>query len=209
MGTNKGIVSPADRRACVYRLLVVAGLTTVAVAPRLYHADSGLWVDEITSVLDSFRLPLHKIAGAFPADNQHPLYSILARLSMLALGEAAWTVRLPAVLFGAVSVPALYLLGRETVGRTGGAGGGGAADRLLSSRVVFAERPGLLRPGFLRDYRYLSARAGLAHWPSRLFRRVRGRAWHRGVHALDDGFPGSWPGRRRALAARQAGGRVT
>ncbi|MGD0632373.1 MAG: glycosyltransferase family 39 protein [Terracidiphilus sp.] len=52
-----------------------------------------------------------EIVTVFPGDTQHPLYSILARLSIVAFGEHAWSLRLPAVIFGTLSIPAIYLLG--------------------------------------------------------------------------------------------------
>jgi mannosyltransferase len=103
---------PNDREARIWLI----GLTAAALALRLYHLDSGLWIDEISSLLDSFRQPLSVIASSFPGDNRHPLYSLLAWASIQAFGEAPWTIRLPAALFGTASVPMLYLLGREAIG---------------------------------------------------------------------------------------------
>lgn len=96
---------------------LVAGLTALALVLRLVAVNGGLWIDEIYSLVDSFRPSLHQIVTTYRHDNHHPFYSVLAHLSMAAFGEAPWTIRLPAVLFGAASVPALYLLGREVAGR--------------------------------------------------------------------------------------------
>lgn len=89
----------------------IAALAVVALVLRGIGLDGGLWLDEIYSLLDSFRPPLAQIVTVFPRDNHHPLYSVLAHLSLAGLGEAAWTIRLPALLFGVASVPMLYLLG--------------------------------------------------------------------------------------------------
>ena len=105
------------RKSRVLGLTLLSCFTLAGLGLRFYGSDSGLWTDEITSLLDSFRRPFHELIRTFPGDNQHPLYSILARVSMLALGESAWTIRLPAALFGAASIPLVYWLGRETVGR--------------------------------------------------------------------------------------------
>ena len=40
------------------------------------------------------------------------LYSVMAHGSIRLLGEQPWTLRLPAVFFGVVSIPALYFFGR-------------------------------------------------------------------------------------------------
>src|SRR5262249_24105119 len=41
--------------------------------------------------------------------NNHLLYTLLARLSFLIFGESVWSLRLPAVLFGVGSIWAVYL----------------------------------------------------------------------------------------------------
>jgi len=85
----------------------------VALALRLVGLDSGLWVDEIYSLLGSFRPPLAQIVTEFPGDNQHPFYSVLAHVSLTLFGESAWSIRLPSVAFGVASIPLLYALGRQ------------------------------------------------------------------------------------------------
>ncbi len=92
-------------------------LTAVALALRLVNLDSGLWVDEIDSLITSFRPPLLAIVSVFPRDNRHPFYSVLAHLSLTAFGEHPWSIRLPAVIFGAATVPLLYLLGTRIASR--------------------------------------------------------------------------------------------
>jgi len=94
----------------------LAALTVLGLALRLYRLDSGLWLDEIHALLDIFRQPTGWLITTFVRDIQHPLYSIFAHASLSILGESAWTLRLPAALFGAATIPALYFLGRETVG---------------------------------------------------------------------------------------------
>src|SRR5438034_884751 len=45
-------------------------------------------------------------------------FARLAHVSIAALGDQAWSLRLPATLFGVVTIPALYFLAREFAGRT-------------------------------------------------------------------------------------------
>jgi mannosyltransferase len=85
-------------------------LTALAACLRMIGMNRELWWDEIYFLMISVRHPLVEIITIFPTDTQHPLYSILAKLAVLSLGEHPWTLRLPAVLFGIASVPALYLL---------------------------------------------------------------------------------------------------
>lgn len=94
------------------RMAWLVGLVTlVALAVRLPGLNGGMWIDEIYSLLRSFRPPLSQIVTEFWGDNQHPLYAILAHLSISVFGESPWSVRLPAMLFGVASVPMLYALG--------------------------------------------------------------------------------------------------
>jgi 4-amino-4-deoxy-L-arabinose transferase-like glycosyltransferase len=95
----------------------IAGLTAAAVGLRAIGLDGGLWFDEIATLTDSVRLPLSKIVTEFPANNQHTLYSVLAHLSIGVFGDHPWSLRLPALILGAATVPALYLFAREFVGR--------------------------------------------------------------------------------------------
>lgn len=95
----------------------MAALTIAALLLRLPGLNGGLWVDEIYSLLFSFRLPVLDIVAAFPRDNHHPFYSLLAHAARALFGEAPWTVRLPSLLFGTATVPALFVLARDVAGR--------------------------------------------------------------------------------------------
>ncbi len=96
----------------------LAILTVLAAVLRVIALNRGLWMDEITFLLMTVRHPLAEIVTVFPGDTQHPLYSILARLSVVAFGEHVWSLRLPAVIFGVASVPALYFLAASVASRT-------------------------------------------------------------------------------------------
>ncbi len=94
----------------------LAALTLVALALRLWRLDSGLWLDEVFTLLDFGRVPLTEVVTMFPSQNQHMLYSVLMHLPLALWGESAWALRLPAVLFGVGGVWAVFLLGRKLVG---------------------------------------------------------------------------------------------
>ncbi len=89
----------------------VASLTILGAVLRIIGLNSGLWLDEITFLVNTVRHPLAEIVTVFPAATQHPLYSILARLSIDLFGEHPWSLRLPAMIFGTLSIPAIYMLG--------------------------------------------------------------------------------------------------
>lgn len=96
----------------------LALLTALAAVLRAIGLDGGLWYDEIRTLLDSVRSPLYQILTVFPGNNQHPLFSVLAHFSVQAFGEHAWSLRLPSLVLGAATAPALYLFAREFAGRT-------------------------------------------------------------------------------------------
>jgi mannosyltransferase len=88
-------------------------LTALALAVRIPGLDGGLWFDEIVTLVLSVREPFLKIVTEYPWNNVHPLFSVLSHASVAALGEHAWTLRLPAVLFGVASVPFVYAVAAE------------------------------------------------------------------------------------------------
>jgi uncharacterized membrane protein len=103
--------------AAVAPWLPLVGLVVVGAALRFYRLGSPLWFDEIVTLVESARHPMSQIVTHFPGNNQHPLYSVLARLSIVAFGESAWSLRLPAALLGIGSIPMLYVLGRAVTTR--------------------------------------------------------------------------------------------
>lgn len=97
--------------------LWVTILCAVGLALRLWKLDSGLWIDEVMSLVNYIRPPLGESFTSFPSQNQHMLYSLLGHLSTALLGESAFALRLPAVGFGVGSIWALFLLGSKVSGR--------------------------------------------------------------------------------------------
>lgn len=109
-GTGSGgsaDIAPSRARA------ILVGLVVLAAAARAIGLGGGLWLDEITSLLVSFRRPLAEMLTAYGGENDHPLYSVLAHLSTRVFGESSWSIRLPAALFGVACVPMAYALARE------------------------------------------------------------------------------------------------
>jgi mannosyltransferase len=93
-------------------------IVIVALVARSINLNSGLWIDEIYALLRSFRLPVADVLTTYLGDNHHPLYSIFGRLSLVVFGEEPWSLRLPAVLSGAATVPATYAVARLVASRT-------------------------------------------------------------------------------------------
>lgn len=92
-------------------LPALALTVAIGAALRLWGLGSGLWYDEIVTLVRSARLPIREIATTFPGVNAHPFYSVLAHGSITLLGESAWALRLPAMLFGLASIGMVYALG--------------------------------------------------------------------------------------------------
>lgn len=107
--------------------ICLLGVTLMALLFRLIEANSGLWLDEIYSVVNQFRLSPIELITTYVGDNQHPLYALLASASISVFGEHPWVVRFPAIVFGVASIPALYILGRRV---------GGHNEALLASALL-------------------------------------------------------------------------
>ena len=90
--------------------MVLAGLLIIGLALRLHDLGVGLWFDEIQTMVDYVRLPLGQILSTYDSQNQHMLYSVLARLSVDLFGDSGWSLRLPAALMGTASLWATYRL---------------------------------------------------------------------------------------------------
>lgn len=95
---------------------VAAGIVGLGLALRLPSLGEGLWFDEIQTLVEYVRLPMGEILTRFDSQNQHLLYSISARMATTLLGESAWSLRLPAVLFGVASLWATWWFGRRVAG---------------------------------------------------------------------------------------------
>ncbi|HNU06455.1 MAG TPA: glycosyltransferase family 39 protein [Pyrinomonadaceae bacterium] len=107
---------PNEQRTSTVVLISLSALTVVAVGLRLPNLNSDLWVDEVLTLVDYARKPLGEILTSFPNQNQHMLYSILARGAFGIFGESPWALRLPALIFGTGSIWALFALGRRIIG---------------------------------------------------------------------------------------------
>jgi hypothetical protein len=100
------------RRALGEDRVVVLLLTLLAAAIRLPGLQGDLWIDEIATLTRFVRLAPAEIASTYESANQHALYSLLAHASIGALGESALALRLPALLLGVATVPAVFALAR-------------------------------------------------------------------------------------------------
>ncbi len=144
----------------------LTALTLLALVLRLVGSNRGLWFDEILGVTLSFRSTTIEILTSFPGDFQHPLYSLMAHASIALFGEAPWSVRLPAILFGAATVTALFVLGREVSDRR---------EALLSSAFLAVSYHHVWYSQNARGYTTLTFFAVVATWL--LIVGLRQRSW--------------------------------
>ena len=89
----------------------LAAITLLALALRLVGLDGDLWLDEIVTVDDYADRSVGAIFSTYSANN-HLLNSVLVHLSIDAFGHEEWAIRLPALVAGTLSVPALYWVAR-------------------------------------------------------------------------------------------------
>jgi hypothetical protein len=111
-GSRSGVVSKMPRGSVGFLII----LSVIALVLRLWNLNTDLWIDEVLTLLDFVRKPMGEIVTSFPSQNQHMLFSIMARTSTTIFGESAWSLRLPSVVFGIASIWAFYYLCRQLLG---------------------------------------------------------------------------------------------
>ncbi len=93
--------------------LPLGAILLVALALRLVGLESDLWYDEVVTLTEFVRLPARELLTTYTVQNNHILYSLLAKGSIGLFGESAWALRLPAALFGVASVAGVFFFGRR------------------------------------------------------------------------------------------------
>ncbi|MDR3474921.1 MAG: glycosyltransferase family 39 protein [Devosia sp.] len=115
--SSHGAATVTPRIGGLWTLLLVLLLSGLALLLRLNGLGSqSLWWDEVSSWQQA-RLDWNGLLAATAADNYPPLHNLLLHLSMLALGDSAFALRLPSALLGALAIPALYWTGSLIAGR--------------------------------------------------------------------------------------------
>lgn len=114
----------------------VAAITLLALAVRLAGLDESLFGDELFTHEIATRPAFGDMLGAVAGDLEisPPLYFVFAWLGAK-IGDPQVWLRVPALVAGVATVPALYVLGVRTVGRP--AALVGAAALALSPVAIF------------------------------------------------------------------------
>ncbi len=97
-----------------WALAIIVG---AALALRIFQLGTQLWLDEVLMLGELVRKPFGEMITSYRTDNQHPLYTALAWVSVRMFGEAAWALRLPAALFGTAAVAASFVFVRRVADR--------------------------------------------------------------------------------------------
>jgi len=95
----------------------LVGVALLGFSLRWNALGVGLSFDEIDTLVNYARRPLHEVIALFDSQNQHLAYSVFARLSFIAFGESAVALRLPAALLGVGSLVAVYGFARRVTDR--------------------------------------------------------------------------------------------
>jgi len=96
-------------------------LFILALVLRLIASGQSFWLDEGASIFLA-RLPLPNLLTALAGDFHPPLFYLLLHFwlfilrSLGVVGPNEWLIRLPNIIFGALSVPALYYLVKNVLG---------------------------------------------------------------------------------------------
>jgi mannosyltransferase len=125
-----GLAAAAVPRESV-DLIGVTVLTAIALALRFSQIHQTLAGDEVFTYQDVVGHSLGTVVTTVNAngENSPPLFFVLAWLSAK-LGNPTELIRLPSILLGSATVPVVYLLGRESVGRVAGRPGREGAGRV-------------------------------------------------------------------------------
>jgi len=90
----------------------LAAILVAGAALRIVGLNSQLWFDEIATLVDFVRLPFGEIISDYSSLNNHMFYTLQAKAAIAVFGEAPWSLRLPAFVFGVASIAMIYVLAR-------------------------------------------------------------------------------------------------
>ena len=90
-------------------------ITLCGLGFRLYQiTGQQLNIDEVTTLGIANHTSAFIVSYSLGHDNNPPLYYLFAHWSSVLLGEySAFSIRIPAVIFGTLAIPVIYLIGKE------------------------------------------------------------------------------------------------
>lgn len=99
----------------IFEIIVLGLILIAALLLRLWNLDKpqGMWFDEMNTYFDA-KMRFSQMFEVFFTRHIHtPLYYIFLSLWMKIFGESDFTIRLLSVVFGVLTVPVMYLCGKE------------------------------------------------------------------------------------------------
>ena len=118
-------ISPAQKKPSIVRQLFIPQeeprwvplalgiITLVALALRLMLVNQPVQYDEAYTFIHYASKSLTTILANYSAPNNHIFHTLLVALAYHLLGAGLWTLRLPALLAGVLTVPAAYVAARR------------------------------------------------------------------------------------------------
>ena len=107
------LASQADLSALVIRAMIL--ILGMAIILRSIGLSQSLWIDEVNTIGYAASSLIEQLT-VFINPNNHVLNTLLIQLSIHLFGESEWSVRLPAVMFGAATIPVLFWVTRQRLG---------------------------------------------------------------------------------------------
>lgn len=96
--------------------MIISLITLLGLILRLILANQSFWLDEGASLEIAGR-PLFKLISGMASDFHPPLYYLLLKLWLPFAGHSEWLIRLPNILIGVATIPAVYFLTKEIFGK--------------------------------------------------------------------------------------------
>jgi mannosyltransferase len=94
--------------------LAIVAITLAAFCIRFYHLDwQCLNVDEVVTQSAARQSAEWIVSWSLDHDYNPPLYYLCAHYAVAIFGDSIFAVRLPAVIFGTLTIPAIYLIGKQ------------------------------------------------------------------------------------------------
>jgi len=112
--TRRDVDFDIGKNSASFLLLLI---TLLGLWLRLHQLSLDLWLDEISPLMDYRSLSAAQVIGSYLRSNNHLLNTLLEKAVISTLGESEWSVRVPAVTFGVLAIPALYWFARFGLSR--------------------------------------------------------------------------------------------
>ena len=106
----------SERQTERHDYIILSCILLLALGLRIWGLNAPLWYDEILTLSTHLRMPWGDMMQTYSM-NHHYLYSLQAKVIIEIFGEASWSARLPAMVFGVASIGAIWWLARDLAGR--------------------------------------------------------------------------------------------